>query len=226
MKGLTKEQLEDLDDWVNEIEIDKQVKAYEERKKDERLAQINGDILEKLNERKKKMIDITELSEQDLQKKIKNIKAEREKTENALKKYEEELERRKQEVSLGVPLGTGQIFGNIQESFKKTYTTITLKEVFRSTKSSDLFFQRLETWRQEYTANAKGKPIDIQVLLPLLRKGWVAMARNKRWYWYSSKPNIDLFLEMWKGGPETYHIGGFDLKPAENWETSLMECGL
>lgn len=74
------------------------------------------------------MIDIKELSEQDLKQKIENIKVECERTANALKKYEEELERRKQEVPLGVPLSEGRIFGNIQDSFKKIYTTITLED--------------------------------------------------------------------------------------------------
>ena len=37
------------------------------------------------------MIDIKELSEQDLKQKIENIKVEREKTAAALKKYEEDL---------------------------------------------------------------------------------------------------------------------------------------
>ena len=39
----------------------------------------------------------------ELSAKINAIKAEREKTANALKRYEKELERRKQEVHLGVP---------------------------------------------------------------------------------------------------------------------------
>ena len=47
---------------------------------------------------------ISEYTVDELSEKIKAIKAEREKTANALKRYEEELERREQEVSLGVPL--------------------------------------------------------------------------------------------------------------------------
>ena len=39
----------------------------------------------------------------ELSAKINAIKAEREKTANALKRYEEELERRKHEIPLGVP---------------------------------------------------------------------------------------------------------------------------
>lgn len=47
--------------------------------------------------------NITEYTKEELEEKIMNIKAERERTAEALKKYEEELERRKQEGPLGVP---------------------------------------------------------------------------------------------------------------------------
>lgn len=46
---------------------------------------------------------INEYTVDELSKKIQAIKAERERTANALKRYEEELEQRKQEVPLGVP---------------------------------------------------------------------------------------------------------------------------
>lgn len=48
-------------------------------------------------------IDIKTLYESELKQKIENIKAEHEKMADALKRYEEELERRKKEVPLGVP---------------------------------------------------------------------------------------------------------------------------
>ena len=46
---------------------------------------------------------INDYTSDELYAKIEAIKAERERTANALKRYEEELERRKQEVPLGVP---------------------------------------------------------------------------------------------------------------------------
>ena len=46
---------------------------------------------------------INDYTVDELSAKIQAIKAERERTANALKKYEAELERRKQEVPLGVP---------------------------------------------------------------------------------------------------------------------------
>lgn len=51
------------------------------------------------------MNQINEYTADELSAKIEAIKAEREKTANALKRYEEELEHRKQEVPLGVPCG-------------------------------------------------------------------------------------------------------------------------
>lgn len=152
----------------------------------------------------------------ELSAKIEAIKAEREKTANALKKYEEEMERRKHEVPFGVPLTSSQ--------YAKILGTYYFG--FSSDKAKKVFDGCLKDYVEALQKLARGEPIDVKAILPLLRKGWVAMDRNKRWYWYSSKPNIDLFLEMWKGGPLTSHIGGFNLKPAENWETSLMECGL
>lgn len=46
-------------------------------------------------------IDIKTLSEKDLEQKIENIKAEREKTAEALKRYEAELEERRKQMPLG-----------------------------------------------------------------------------------------------------------------------------
>lgn len=174
------------------------------------------------------MINITELSEENLEQLIENTKAECEKRASALKKYEQELERRKQGVQLGVPLGEGRIFGNIQDSFKKIYTTITLEEVFESIKSSEVFFERLKTWLQEYTANARGELIEIKVLLPLLPKGWVACFEDGEWAWFKNKP--ELFGKSprtyWCAGRDWCKIKGFNIKPAEDWRNSLMECGI
>lgn len=47
--------------------------------------------------------NVTEYTKEELEEKIMNIKAERERTAEALRKYEEELEHRKQEGPLGVP---------------------------------------------------------------------------------------------------------------------------
>lgn len=178
------------------------------------------------------------ISRKELENRLKEAKALAVIAKKKISFYEKEIERRK-EVPLGVPAErraykeayfvncTGDVIDqplDANDSYDKKI--FDMLDVFNSEASAEKHKEMLLDWRKALVANSKGEPIDIQVLLPLLRKGWVAMARNKRWYWYSSKPNIDLFLEMWKGGPETYHIGGFNIKPAENWEDSLMECGL
>ena len=157
---------------------------------------------------------INEYTADELTKKIEAIKAEREKTANALKRYEEELERRKQEGPLGVPLEVPMDCA-ISRAFLLC---------FQSKESADKF-------DNEYFTNfikalqdiANGNPIDIKVLLPLLKKGWVAMDKDGTWRWYDKKPYI--FQFSWKY-ISLLRLDVFNIKPVENWETSLMECGL
>ena len=158
---------------------------------------------------------INEYTADELSAKIEAIKAERERTANALKRYEEELERRKKEVPLGVPLESGQFAGILGTYYFG----------FASNKEKKVFDRLLKDYVEALQKLAKGEPIDIKVLLPLLRKGWVAMDMNGDWYWYSEKPILrDMHWSLDKG--DGFKLGCFNLKPAENWETSLMECGL
>lgn len=154
----------------------------------------------------------------ELSTKIKAIKAEMEKTESALKRYEEELERRKQKVSLGVPL-EDQVFS----SFYNTY-----RFYFASEESQSVFDIRLHEYLKALRELAKGEPIDIKVLLPLLKKGWVAMDKNSRWYWYDAKPIKD--GDVWLCSDGSHYAEElpkcFNIKSAEDWCKSLMECGL
>ena len=50
------------------------------------------------------MVKFTETKTEDLIKRIENLKAERERTADCLERLEAELERRKHEVPLGVPV--------------------------------------------------------------------------------------------------------------------------
>lgn len=157
---------------------------------------------------------IEEYTADELSAKIEAIKAEREKTANALKRYEEELERRKQEVPLGVPLDDKTLahhFGAYEFGFSS-------EESFR------VFHGRLKDFVEALQKLAKGEPIDIKALLPLLKKGWVAMDENSRWSWYDRKPYTK--TAFWSSGGPMGSLSFFNIKPAENWETSLMECGV
>lgn len=158
------------------------------------------------------MKPIEDYTADELSAKIEAIKAERERTANALKRYEEELERRKQEAPLGVPIG-----GAISRSFLLW---------FQSEESADKF-------DKEYFTNfiralrdiANGNAIDIQTLLPLLKKGYVAMDENGDWFWYENQPRLEKSSWMTVGW-DYYRLSRFNLKPAKNWKTSLLECGL
>lgn len=134
--------------------------------------------------------------------------------QDKVKWYEKELERRKQEGPLGVPLED-----IVSSSFLDMY-----KFGFASEMSRFVFAIRLNDYVKALQKLAKGEQIDIQVLLPLLRKGWVAMDGNGQWYWYECKPEHN--LRVWTAEKPAFYLSSFNIKPAENWETSLMECGL
>ena len=97
--------------------------------------------------------------------------------------------------------------------------------LFHSKESALKNSEMLIEWRKTLVANSKGEPIDIQALLPLLRKGYVAMDKSGNWFWFSGMPIKD--WTFWRaGGKSTSGLSAFNLKPAKNWEDSLMECGI
>ena len=157
---------------------------------------------------------INDYTVDELSAKINAIKAEREKTANALKRYEEELERREVGLPLGVPV----------EDNEPAHCHSTYMLNFNSTESQVVFSERLRGYVKALQEIAKGKPIDIEVLLPLLKKGWVAMDKDGAWCWYERKPKIH--HDLWKNDSIYIFLSCFNIKPAENWEESLMECGL
>jgi len=70
--------------------------------------------------------------------------------------------------------------------------------------------------------------ISIQVLLPLLKKGKVLFSpHDKKWKWVDNKTIICPEEHDWllQGG-KVVTIEGFNIKPADDWENSVMECGL
>ena len=173
----------------------------------------------------------------ELSKKIESIKSEREKTANALKKYEEELERRKQEAPLGVPSKLkSDVYYFLNSKNEVVYpTTLDNKwdglsrqlacNVFDSYKSAEKHAEMLLTWRMALVAISKGEPIDIKVLLPLMKKGWVFYQGNiNAWLWSDNKPTATNI--RWEYEGEFYPIYGFNIKPADDWRESLRECGL
>ena len=169
---------------------------------------------------------INEYTADELSAKINAIIAEREKTANALKRYEEELERRKHEIPLGVPCD-GKFYvdwkGAAQEDEDEEASKVNFNS-FNSKESAEKHAEMLLAWRKALVANSNGEPIDIQVLLPLLKKGYVAMDKCGNWYWYEVKPKCR--SDVWTAEKPDFYLSAFNIKPAENWEESLMECGL
>lgn len=190
---------------------------------------------------------IEDYTADELSAKIEAIKAEREKTANALKRYEEELERRKQEVPLGIPTNNVSQYKTLYwlngagiscKEIADSACDVQLRQcsflnVFHSKESAEKHAEMLLAWRQALIANSKGEQIDIKVLLPLLPKGWVACDSSGEWFVFSCKPFIrrkagskdeGVWDSEWNPGFRGFLP--FNLKPAENWEDSLMECGL
>ena len=100
---------------------------------------------------------------------------------------------------------------------------------FASEQSEQVFYERIKFYAETLQKIVKGEPIDIHFLLPLLKKGWVAYEKEYGWVWFKNKPLILRGTEKdktWSNEGSFGIIAGFKLKPAENWETSLMECGL
>lgn len=133
-----------------------------------------------------------------------------------IERYKAEQERRKQEVPLGVPLESN-LYGGILGTYYFC---------FASDKAKRVFDGRLNDYVEALQKIAKGEQIDIKVLLPLLKKGWVAMDKNGGWHWYKEKPYIEKYYYSWNSGSPVSFIGGFNIKPADDWRKSLMECGL
>lgn len=69
------------------------------------------------------------------------------------------------------------------------------------------------------------KQITIYDLLPLLKKGWVAMDKDGIWAWFSTKPSKKVDLWLW-----TYHSRysmisrAFNIAPFDgDWKDSLIK---
>lgn len=167
------------------------------------------------------MKQINEYTVDELSEKIQAIKNERERTANALKRYEEELERRKNKNWL--PLGDVLYSANY-ELVDFFCVELKMETTFENYSCFLKYLDFLKAINKALVANAKGEPISIEVLLPLLKKGWVAMdGRNNTWFWYDSRPEIG--DGIWRNACNQA-LSAFNIQPAENWETSLMECGL
>jgi hypothetical protein len=66
--------------------------------------------------------------------------------------------------------------------------------------------------------------INIQDIIPFMKKGWVAMDEDGDWYWYPLVPDTG-FNGEWRCNAvqSTYTLKAFDIAPADDWTKSLIK---
>ena len=68
------------------------------------------------------------------------------------------------------------------------------------------------------------KQITIEELIPYMKKGWVACDKDGTWWWYSTKPEIEIYFETWDFGKNSVKISNtFNIAPAKDWTKSLIK---
>lgn len=68
--------------------------------------------------------------------------------------------------------------------------------------------------------------INIQDIIPFMRKGWVAMDKDGEWYWFENE--IERTNDIWikkKAGKGKWRLLSdiFDIAPADDWTKSLIK---
>lgn len=59
-------------------------------------------------------------------------------------------------------------------------------------------------------------------IAPYMKKGWVAMDLDKKWFWHDDKPVL-CGEEWWC--KICSNLKEFDIEPVDNWQESLIEVG-
>lgn len=68
--------------------------------------------------------------------------------------------------------------------------------------------------------------IKIEQLLPLLKKGWVAMDKDEYWWWFKTEPTVSVKNECWISDNTIWCLSNsFTIQPTKDWTKSLMRCG-
>ena len=68
--------------------------------------------------------------------------------------------------------------------------------------------------------------IAIEELILFMKKGWVAMDEDGDWNWYDHTPfKINIGWVSSEHGIHAYSLRCFDIKPVEDWKTSLRKVG-
>lgn len=71
--------------------------------------------------------------------------------------------------------------------------------------------------------------INIQDIIPFMKKGWVAMDKDGEWYWFEEKPiKSECDGNIWvRKNPCNFECVSrlFDIAPADDWTKSLIKVG-
>lgn len=72
--------------------------------------------------------------------------------------------------------------------------------------------------------------INIQIIIPFMKKGWVSMDKSGEWIWWEKEPIHILTDGMWiKSYPNSSRWQSlslmFDIAPAKDWTKSLIKVG-
>lgn len=63
-------------------------------------------------------------------------------------------------------------------------------------------------------------------IAPFMRKGYVAMDNDYSYFWYNTKPRIDIEKEEWNYNDTCSGLSYiFNIEPVEDWTQSLIEVG-
>lgn len=67
--------------------------------------------------------------------------------------------------------------------------------------------------------------IKITDITPFMKKGWVAMDKNKKWWFFRVKPEATTNVWLSSDIVEECLEGIFDIAPADDWTKSLIKVG-
>lgn len=66
--------------------------------------------------------------------------------------------------------------------------------------------------------------INIQDIIPFMKKGWVAMNASGDWWWFSKEPH-QMYSYWWNSESYIDTFDAFDIAPADDWIQSLIKVG-
>lgn len=68
--------------------------------------------------------------------------------------------------------------------------------------------------------------INIEDIIPFMKKGWVAMDKWGRWWWFKLKPKkVGVLWDEQPTDEDYCPLNSFDISPVEDWENSLRKVG-